>query len=59
MYFLPVQLLFFPDISGQFDEGSQLSAETEMGKTLMQAEHCFVPIRNIALRYSSTCRINW
>ncbi|MFQ9134239.1 MAG: hypothetical protein ACLR5Y_00950 [Haemophilus parainfluenzae] len=30
----------FPDISGQFDEGSQLSAETEMGKTLMQAEHC-------------------
>ena len=30
----------FPDISGQFDEGSQLSAETEMGKTLMQAEQC-------------------
>ena len=28
----------FPDISGQFDEGSQLSAETEMGKTLIQAE---------------------
>ena len=30
----------FPDISGQFDEGSQLSAETEMGKTLIQAEQC-------------------
>ena len=28
----------FPDISGQFDESSQLSAETEMGKTLIQAE---------------------
>ena len=28
----------FPDISGQFDEGSQLSAETEMGNTLIQAE---------------------
>ena len=30
----------FPDISGQFDESSQLSAETEMGKTLIQAEQC-------------------
>ncbi|EGC72353.1 hypothetical protein HMPREF9953_0409 [Haemophilus parainfluenzae ATCC 33392] len=30
----------FPDISGQFDEGSQRSAETEMGKTLIQAEQC-------------------
>ena len=30
----------FPDISRQFDEGSQLSAETEMGKTLIQAEQC-------------------
>ena len=30
----------FPDISGQFDEGSQFSAETEMGKTLIQAEQC-------------------
>ena len=30
----------FPDISEQFDEGSQLSAETEMGKTLIQAEQC-------------------
>ena len=30
----------FPNISGQFDEGSQLSAETEMGKTLIQAEQC-------------------
>lgn len=28
----------FPNISGQFDESSQLSAETEMGKTLIQAE---------------------
>ena len=30
----------FPDISGQFDESSQLSAETEIGKTLIQAEQC-------------------
>ena len=30
----------FPDVSGQFDESSQLSAETEMGKTLIQAEQC-------------------
>ena len=30
----------FPDISWQFDEGSQRSAETEMGKTLIQAEQC-------------------
>ena len=30
----------FPNISGQFDESSQLSAETEMGKTLIQAEQC-------------------
>ena len=30
----------FPDISGQFDEGSQPSSETEMGKTLIQAELC-------------------
>ena len=30
----------FPDISGRFDESSQLSAETEMGKTLIQAEQC-------------------
>ena len=30
----------FPDISGQFDESSQRSAETEMGKTLIQAEQC-------------------
>ena len=30
----------FPDISGQFDEGSQPSSETEMGKTLIQAEQC-------------------
>ena len=30
----------FPDISGQFDDGSQLSAETEMGNTLIQAEQC-------------------
>lgn len=28
----------FPNISWQFDESSQLSAETEMGKTLIQAE---------------------
>lgn len=28
----------FPDISEQFDESSQLSAETEIGKTLIQAE---------------------
>lgn len=27
----------FPDISGQFDESSQPSAEMEMGKTLIQA----------------------
>mgnify|MGYP000909466480 FL=1 len=30
----------FPDISEQFDESSQLSAETEIGKTLIQAEQC-------------------
>ena len=30
----------FPDISGQFDESSQLSAEIEIGKTLIQAEQC-------------------
>ena len=30
----------FPDISGQFDESSQLSAEIEIGKTLIQAELC-------------------
>ena len=30
----------FPNISGQFAENSQLSAETEMGKTLIQAEQC-------------------
>lgn len=30
----------FPDISGQFDESSQLSAEAEIGKTLIQAEQC-------------------
>ena len=30
----------FPYISGQFDESSQLSAETEIGKTLIQAEQC-------------------
>ena len=30
----------FPNISGQFDESSQRSAETEMGKTLIQAEQC-------------------
>ena len=30
----------FPNISGRFDESSQLSAETEMGKTLIQAEQC-------------------
>ena len=32
----------FPNISGQFDESSQLSAETEMGKTLIQAEQCLL-----------------
>jgi nucleoside-diphosphate-sugar epimerase len=30
----------FSNISGQFDEGAQLSAETEIGKTLIQAEQC-------------------
>ena len=30
----------FPNISGQFAENSQLSAETEIGKTLIQAEQC-------------------
>ena len=30
----------FPDISGQFDESAQRSAETETGKTLIQAEQC-------------------
>ena len=30
----------FPNISGRFDESSQLSTETEMGKTLIQAEQC-------------------
>ena len=30
----------FPDISGQFDESSQPSAETEIGKTLIKAEQC-------------------
>ena len=30
----------FPDISGQFDESSPLSAETEIGKTLIKAEQC-------------------
>ena len=30
----------FPDISGQFDESSPLSAETEIGKTLIKAEKC-------------------
>ena len=30
----------FPDISGQFDESAQRSAETEIGKTLIQAEQC-------------------
>ena len=30
----------FPDISGQFDESSPLSAEIEIGKTLIQAEQC-------------------
>ena len=30
----------FPDISGQFDESSPLSAETGIGKTLIKAEQC-------------------
>ena len=30
----------FPDISGKFDESSPLSAETEIGKTLIKAEQC-------------------
>ena len=32
----------FPDISGQFDESSQPSAETEIGKTLIKAEQCLL-----------------
>ena len=45
MYFFTSSTSVFPDISGQFDEGSQLSAETEIGKTLIQAEQVLVPIR--------------